>query len=739
MHLERAAASHQGHGVAQAPRPRVAAGGPVSRWRPTLAQALGATFAALALVLVGLLWLLYAGSRRTLLHASEQVMLEVSRRITLAIDGHLAEAEEVVGAFEATLSAGLLDLDGPEAARVALLAELTRHRAVGALSLTQGRFEGFYAQDDGEHEKGEARLQAAGRWQVSVARGAEGVTVSTTAGEGGRFETRVISAAGSSTVRRSDDPTRHPTFVSPAREDERGHTLWSDLSFAEGPGRHRVVTVQKALWSPAGTVTVLRVALLSDRVDELTRLELEERGGLRPLIFIADAHGHLLARTSEDDRLEENDVDEVRVVPAHPSPELVAALRSVSLASVAPGRPALTELSVDGTPSLLTVTALPEGRTQSWRIGALAPEAYFLADLHASMRTWLVFALALALACLAGGAIILRATRRDLGRLIGEATRLSAFDFAPATLARSAFEDVGAAADSLEQAKTALRALGKYVPLELVRQLYQSRVEPTLGGKLQEVTMVFSDLEGFTSISEALPPDVVAAALGRYLEVVTSAVHQAGGIIDKYTGDGVMALWNAPSPCPGHALRACEGVLAAIEATEQLFASAAWAGLGPWRTRFGIHRAWVSVGHFGAPDRMSYTVMGDGVNLASRLESLNKQYGTAVLVSGEVQREASARCAFRRIDRVAVKGKRQGIEVYELLGRRGESAERSAKVLRYEQALDAYFAARFREALELLGDPLGDPPSVVLAERCQRLARERPKVGWDGVFAATEK
>jgi adenylate cyclase len=426
-------------------------------------------------------------------------------------------------------------------------------------------------------------------------------------------------------------------------------------------------------------------------------------------------------------------------VPASPPPQVTAALRASVLRDVASGGSTVTRLIVGDTPYLMSVASLLEDRTQGWLVGIVVPEAHYLGDLEASRRRMIEVTGLLMLGAVAAGAIFLRAMRRDLGRLIGATTRLRGFDFAPSKTERGTFRDVQAAAESLEQAKTALRALGKYVPLDLVRQLYDARAEPMLGGRIEDVTLMFSDIEGFTSISEQLAPNALAIALGAYLDAMTRAIHSTGGIIDKYTGDGVMALWNTPKPCPRHAESACAAALACREATEALFASPAWHGLAPWVTRFGIHRAEVTVGHFGSPDRMSFTAMGDGVNLASRLEGLNKQYGTRILVSAVVEAEARSTFRFRRLDRVAVKGKREGVEIFELLGTRDRVTSPPELVRRYEGALEAYFEKHFDAALALLDGCAGDQPSEVLAARCRRFLAEPPPAGWDGIYAALEK
>ncbi len=683
-------------------------------WRPTLAQVLGAGFAGLALLLASLLAVVAQGARGTLLEASGQLLAETSRRLAGAVEGHLAEAEAVLQGVEAARAAGLLSLDEPGPAASALAAELARHPGVSALTLTHATSHGFQAEGP---EAGEALLEPGGRWQVSVMRGPDG-------------SLRRAASTG-------DEATAHPTFTTPARQALQGRAVWSDLSLGEGPGHRRVVTVQQALRGPGGSLSVLRVALWSDRVDELVRVDLEARAGRRPRLFLADAHGHLLARTAPGDKVEEVEGDEVRVVPAALEPGLEGALASPLLGQLGPGEAGQAAFEAGGERWRLDVRALPEGRTQGWLVGTLAPEAYFLGPLEASLRGAQALAAALVLAALGAGGLLLGATRRDLGGLVRETARLKDLDFGPGRGAPARLRDVAEAAHGLELAKTSLRAMGKYVPLDLVRQLYRDRAEPTLGGVVQDVSILFTDIEGFTTVSEALPLEVLAPALGRYLEALTRAVRGRAGIIDKYTGDGVMALWNAPTACPGHPVRACEAVLACQAAVEALFASPAWAGLPRWRTRFGLHRARVSVGHFGSPDRLAYTAMGDGVNLASRLEGLNKQYGTLALVSAEVEREARGAFHLRRLDRVAVKGKHQGVEVYELLGRR--EGPRPEPVERYERALDAYLERRFGDALMALAAGPLDRAAEVLAARCRRLLAVPPPPDWDGVYVALEK
>jgi adenylate cyclase len=220
---------------------------------------------------------------------------------------------------------------------------------------------------------------------------------------------------------------------------------------------------------------------------------------------------------------------------------------------------------------------------------------------------------------------------------------------------------------------------------------------------------------------------------------MTGAIQSTGGTIDKFIGDAVMALWNAPGAVPDHPRQACLAVLACKRATRALYASARWRGRPPLVTRFGVHTDRVLVGNFGAPERMSYTALGDGVNLASRLEALGKQYGVTALVSEAVASAAGGGILFRRIDKVAVKGKSAAVVVYEMIDPEEEPA-RAATLASYEAALDDYFARRFEAAaLRLAPQAETDAPSRLLLERCRRLASEPPSESWDGVYTATSK
>jgi adenylate cyclase len=230
--------------------------------------------------------------------------------------------------------------------------------------------------------------------------------------------------------------------------------------------------------------------------------------------------------------------------------------------------------------------------------------------------------------------------------------------------------------------------------------------------------------------------------MGRYFELMTGAITRHGGTVDKFMGDGIMAFFNAPEELPDHERQAC---LAALEA-QQLLARMAEntpPGQPVFRARIGLGVGEVLVGNIGTPERFAYTLLGDEVNLASRLEGLNKLYGTYIMASQTLMERTGDAFEWRLLDRVAVKGRHQGTAVCELIGRKGEVAADilDARAV-YESALEAYFAGDFAQAATLFARATQSRPDDLAAasmrERCLDLAAD-PPAEWDGIHIMHEK
>ena len=286
----------------------------------------------------------------------------------------------------------------------------------------------------------------------------------------------------------------------------------------------------------------------------------------------------------------------------------------------------------------------------------------------------------------------------------------------------------------------AMRVWGKYAPVDLVRRLYREKSEPVLGGELMEISIMFSDIKGFTTLSEQLDPNRLADMLGLYLDTLSRIIQRdTHGTIDKYIGDAIMTIWNAPEPVPNHPQMACLAALRCRDAARSLAQTPEWRGFPAFETRFGLHCARALVGHFGARDRMNYTAIGDAINLASRLEGLNKRYGSSIIASDTIVDRANEAFDFRLLDVVAVKGKSDPITIYELLGTKGALEHCRQVVSAYETAFSAYAAGKFERALAVLQENASDPPSTVLIERCKAFLQVPPPADWRGIHISASK
>ncbi|MGD0225571.1 MAG: adenylate/guanylate cyclase domain-containing protein [Terriglobia bacterium] len=483
--------------------------------------------------------------------------------------------------------------------------------------------------------------------------------------------------------------------------------------------------------SSAHFAGVLRVGFLKAKIDDAVRLRITGQAEGDPhLIFLCDNQGRLITGWGNRDHVTVSG-DDLRIAPGDVPPVVARAIQDPALKNVDANRTELaTSFRFGNDIYLCTFRYLPA--TQDWIVGIVVPRNFYLGTLLQIRRQVLWASLALIIATILAGGLIIRSAVRSHSLILRGMARMNGFEFVPAQNS-SYLRDIEEVLIGLEKAKTAMRAMSKYVPINLVRQLYQKGEEPVLGGKTSELSALFTDIKDFTAFSETLTPDELAEDLGRYLQVMAEIIQSEKGTIDKYIGDSVMTFWNAPEAVTGHEILACRAALRCREALQELYDSSDWGHAPRFETRFGLHRCVASVGHFGAPDRLNYTAIGDGINLASRLEGLNKYYGTHIIASESIQTAAKGVFEFRILDRVAVKGKTEGILIYELLGERIEGKSRPEWVDRYEQAFTSYQTGDFATALELFEDQVEDSPSIVLASRCREWISHPPPGMWNGI------
>lgn len=254
---------------------------------------------------------------------------------------------------------------------------------------------------------------------------------------------------------------------------------------------------------------------------------------------------------------------------------------------------------------------------------------------------------------------------------------------------------------------------------------------------------MFIDIAGFTGLSERLG-DRVVPLLSRYLDITSEIIVANGGTIDKFIGDAVMAFWGAPQSQGDHAARCCRAALACRRAIE---ASGLADDLGqPLQIRIGINSGRMLVGNIGSELRLNYTVIGDAVNVASRLEGANKSYGTQILIGEATERPVRGAVITREVDRIAVYGREEGISVHELIGIAGEMIDDSDTIgwiAAYERGLASYRARRFADALadfEMVLKQRGrDRPAELMRDRCRQFAATSPDNAWRPVAALTSK
>ncbi|MDO9213269.1 MAG: adenylate/guanylate cyclase domain-containing protein [Methylococcales bacterium] len=356
-----------------------------------------------------------------------------------------------------------------------------------------------------------------------------------------------------------------------------------------------------------------------------------------------------------------------------------------------------------------------------------------------------VISVVVALLMLPIGFLIARRIRQPLSQLAMEMEKVRHFELDSEVKVFSRIREIDSMVQQLENMKRGLRSFRKYVPADLVQELIELGVDAKLGGEKKTLTIFFSDIANFTTMSEKLEPEVLVAFLGEYLNVMNACLLQNQATVDKYIGDGVMAFWGAPRAVDDPAVKACQAALACQQQIQQLNQKWRAAELDlAFHTRIGINTGEVIVGNMGSDARMSYTVIGDNVNLTSRVESANKFYGTSVLITEPTYQQVKDHFVTRLLDYAVLAGKAIPIRLYELVGNIGTvSAEKLQQIDDYQRAFHLYSQRQFAEAIVLLEQLIPSTPedrvAPLLLARCQLYMNTPPADDWQGDYVLQSK
>jgi class 3 adenylate cyclase/ABC-type nitrate/sulfonate/bicarbonate transport system substrate-binding protein len=385
---------------------------------------------------------------------------------------------------------------------------------------------------------------------------------------------------------------------------------------------------------------------------------------------------------------------------------------------------------VNGDDFIAAFAKFPGGFGQPWQVVTLTPIDDFVGTLKATNR--LMMAVIIALTMIELFFIYLASSRlsRPVENVSRQLQKIEGLHFDAPTSRPSNIREIARLESAAALLRTSLKSFSSFVPLDVVRQLIKSGIPLTLGVEPRFLTVFFSDLENFSSHSETLAPADLLIQISTYLEEVSAAIIQEGGTVDKFIGDGVMAFWNAPVQRRDHVIRACAGALRAARRMERV--NDAWAAEGRprIRIRIGLNCANVLVGNVGSSTRLSYTALGDGVNVAARLEGINKIFGTTICISDSIYDQVRTEILARPLKRVQVKGRTTEFMIYELLaltgsddpelqvrGRDHELCAMTSRALERFGARD--FTAASRAYSAILESFPGDSVAEVMLKQCR--------------------
>jgi class 3 adenylate cyclase len=466
-------------------------------------------------------------------------------------------------------------------------------------------------------------------------------------------------------------------------------------------------------------------------MDVLSRFLDKHRTSTRSTTLVADRNnGKIIAFPEKQKGVRlENGALKIATLTDIDDPEVREAHRQHALA----GADSLVFRSPTNGEDLIAAFAnFPDGFGQPWQVITLTPIDDFVGTLKATNR--LMMAIIIVLTAIELFFIYFASSRlsRPVENVSRQLQAIESLQFDVPASRPSNIREIARLESAASLLRTSLKSFSSFVPLDVVRQLIKSGIPLTLGVEPRFLTVFFSDLENFSSHSETLAPADLLVQISTYLEEVSSAISDEGGTVDKFIGDGVMAFWNAPVQRPDHVLRACAGALRAARRMERINDAWETEGRPRIRIRIGLNCATVLVGNVGSSTRLSYTALGDGVNVAARLEGINKLFGTTICISDSIFEHARAEILARPLKRVQVKGRKTKFMIYELLALRA-SDDPALRVRDRDEQLCAMtwqasehieagdFAAAERAYRAILDNFPSDPVAKFMLENCEAM------------------
>jgi adenylate cyclase len=670
-----------------------------------------------------------AASRSNIADLNARLNSQVIRGIAQKVDGLLDNAVAARQALSTNLIEGVVDIDDTAKREFLFLSFLQSQPSLTAIEFGQLDNHSFLAR---RADDGTIRVE-------EIAPGPDGATRRTDI-------YRVDENGQLAFVRRDTDTSDYRVSEQLWFFDAFAVDLpvWSNIYRMPTTGT-RGVTTTRAIQRDGNLLGVLGVSISLDRLSAfLDGIEISPGSS----VFLTNIYDELVAVQRQVPNLAgreaaQRDIQKLGDVALTPVRVVVESLAEagVELRALAEARQLIRRDPTTGETYFVTLAPLAQmGLVTS----VVIPESDVLGAINRNTQLLLV---AIAAFVVAIGIIVTLITRRALGvplaRVVQNLRELEDFRLDRVMPVPSRFSEIRQVSTATTRMRVSLASFQKYIPTELVRTLFAQGIEAELGGERRDLTIMFMDIAGFTRISEQFG-DQLIEFLGDYLSEMSTLIQDGRGTIDKYIGDAIMAFWGAPVANPNHAVDACRAMLACQARLAAMGPANLAAGYPALRARIGINSGRVLVGNFGSRDRLNYTVIGDPVNVASRLEALSKVYGTEIIIGQSTYEQVHEHIVVRPLDRVAVYGRQSGLATYELLAMKAECDPAAfGWISAYEAASAALRARRWDDAISGFEHVIAlrgvDSVSQLQIKRALQFKVSPPPSDWDGLIMMDSK